>query len=443
MKKTLQFFVYFLIFIIVICAISIEKIDRIPFEKTEHYKEWQTRLAAHEFSESQGEMSVGWSKVNITPSVPGPMAGYGSRKGKAFEVVHDSVFVRVLAVKNGDRIVYFLSADMLIIPPNVTEKLQELLKSNAINLNDVHLSATHTHNSFGGWGNSLTGRLFAGTYDPKVEENLAEKFQKAILNSKSNLMPAKLYYSESVDKEDIRNRLGISDGWVDSEIRSVIFRRNDGSTANLITYGAHSTVLNSKTMAISRDYPGVVMDSLEKENKTFGIFMAGAVGSMGPIEKGKDDFDEVNNQARGVLKHLSFSDNKEISNTLLSEYLEVPMNKPSARITKNYALKSWAFKYLFGDYPTFIKITKLGNTLILGMPCDFSGELMIELDAYAKSKGIDLIITSFNGSYVGYITSDRLYDRDLYETTTMSWYGYQNGAYFSKIVKDVINKVNK
>ena len=174
MKKTLQFFVYFLIFIIVICAISIEKIDRIPFEKTEHYKEWQTRLAAHEFSESQGEMSVGWSKVNITPSVPGPMAGYGSRKGKAFEVVHDSVFVRVLAVKNGDRIVYFLSADMLIIPPNVTEKLQELLKSNAINLNDVHLSATHTHNSFGGWGNSLTGRLFAGTYDPKVEENFKE-----------------------------------------------------------------------------------------------------------------------------------------------------------------------------------------------------------------------------------------------------------------------------
>lgn len=443
MKKTLKFFIYFLLFVIVICAISIEKIVRIPFEKTEHYKEWQKRLDAYEFSESQGEMSAGWSKVNITPLVPGPMAGYGSRKGKAFEVVHDSVFVRVLAVKNGNGIVYFLSADMLIIPPNVTEKLQVLLKSKDINIKNVHLSATHTHNSFGGWGNSLTGRLFAGSYDPKVEENLAEKFQKAIVNSKSDLKPTKLYYSESVDKEDIRNRLDIDDGWVDSEIRSIIFKRNDGSTANLITYGAHSTVLDSKTMAISRDYPGVLMDSLEKENKTFGIFMAGAVGSMGPMPRGKDDFDEVNNQAKGVLKHLSLSDNREIGNTLLSEYLEVPMNKPSARISKNYALKSWAFKYLFGDYPTFIKITKLGNTLILGMPCDFSGELMIELDAYAKSNGIDLIITSFNGSYVGYITSDRLYDRDLYETTTMSWYGYQNGAYFSKLVKEIVNKVSK
>ncbi len=443
MKKTLKFFVYFITIIIVIGAISIEKIDRIPFEKTEHYNEWQKRLADYEFSESQGEMSVGWSKVNITPTVPGPMAGYGSRKGKAFEVVHDSVFVRVLAVKNGGKVVYFLSADMLIIPPNVTEKLQGFLKSENINLKDVHLSATHTHNSFGGWGNSLTGRLFAGSYDPKIEENVAKKFQKAILDSKENLKPSKLYYSESIDKEDIRNRLGIDDGWVDSEIRSIVFNRNDGSKANLITYGAHSTVLNSKTMAISRDYPGVVMDSLEKENKTFGIFLAGAVGSMGPIEKGKDDFDEVNNQGKGVLKHLTFLENREIGKTLISDYLEVPMNKPSARISKNYALRSWAFKYLFGDYPTFIKITKLGNTLILGMPCDFSGELMVELDAYAKSKGIDLIITSFNGSYVGYITSDRLYDRDLYETTTMSWYGYQNGAYFSKIVEGIIDKVSK
>lgn len=443
MKKTLKFFAYFLIFIIVISAVSIEKIDRIPFEKTEHYKQWQDRLAAYEFSDNQGEMAVGWSKVNITPAALGPMAGYGSRKGMAFEKVHDSVFVRVLAVKNEDKTVYFLAADMLIIPPNVTEKLQELLKSNNINLSDVHLSATHTHNSLGGWGNSLTGRLFAGSYDPKIEQNLAKNFQKAIQDSKQNLKPAKLYYSESVDKEDIRNRLGVADGWVDSEIRSIIFKRNDGSKANLITYGAHSTVLNSKTMAISRDYPGVIMDSLEKDNKTFGIFMAGAVGSMGPMERGKDDFDEVNNQARGVLKHLKFSENREIERTLLSEYLEVPMNKPSARITQNYALRSWVFKYLFGDYPTFIKITKLGSTLVLGMPCDFSGELMIELDAYAKSKGLDLIITSFNGSYVGYITSDRLYDRDLYETTTMSWYGYQNGAYFSKIVKDIINKVNK
>lgn len=85
----------------------------------------------------------------------------------------------------------------------------------------------------------------------------------------------------------------------------------------------------------------------------------------------------------------------------------------------------------------------LGNTLIIGLPCDFSGEIMAELDKYATQKGINLMITSFNGSYTGYITHDMLYDLDLYETTTMSWYGFQNGKYFKEIVKDIVDKIEK
>ena len=439
MKKFFKFLAYFLAFIVILGVFSIEKIDRIPFQQTKHYKEWQSKLKTLKFHKTEGDISVGWSKVNITPKVKGPMAGYGSRKGKSFEMVHDSVFVRVLALKNQAKTVYFLSADMLIIPPNVVEKFTNLLAAKKISLQDVHLSATHTHNSFGGWGNSLTGRLFAGAYNPKVEVELAEKFMLAIGNSELNLMAAQAYYDESTDKEDIRNRLGVQDGLIDTEIRSLLFERTDGSKANLITYGAHSTVLNSKTFAISRDYPGVLLDSLERNDADFGIYMAGAVGSMGPIEQGKDDFDELNNQAKGVFHHLDFSDKRLLSNSLVSEYFSLPMNHPSARISENYALKPWFFKYLFGDYPTHIKVTKIGSTLILGMPCDFSGELMIGLDAYAKAKGIDLIITSFNGSYIGYVTDDRLYDRGLYETSTMSWYGYQNGGYFTQIVKDLVD----
>jgi hypothetical protein len=293
----------------------------------------------------------------------------------------------------------------------------------------------------GGWGSSLTGRLFAGSYDAKVEIELAYKFSLSIMNSNKNLLSGSVFYDETIDSEDIRNRLGVADGMIDSEIRSLIFERNDGSKASLITYGAHSTVLNSKTMAISRDYPGVLLDSLEKSQFDFGIFMAGAVGSMGPIEKGKDDFDEVNNQANGVLKHLTFLQKQSLEGSLISDYIEIPMNHASARISENYALRSWAFKYLFGDYPTYIKVTKIGKTLIIGMPCDFSGELMIALDAYAKVSGLDLIITSFNGSYIGYVTHDRLYDRGLYESSTMSWFGYQNGAYFTHIVKDLVDKL--
>jgi hypothetical protein len=77
---------------------------------------------------------------------------------------------------------------------------------------------------------------------------------------------------------------------------------------------------------------------------------------------------------------------------------------------------------------------------MVGLPCDFSGELVAVLSRYASNKGLRLIITSFNGAYAGYVTDDRHFDKDQYETITMSWFGPYNGAYFQEVVKDVIDK---
>jgi hypothetical protein len=441
MKKLKRVFLIVIGIILLMGICLIERIERIPYVKTEHYEKWLKQLANLKFETTDGKLEIGWAKENITPEMPGPMAGYGSRRGKFYGMVHDSVFIRAVAIKNPQKTIYFVSADLLIVPPNVTEKLADLLRKENISLSDVHLSATHSHNSLGGWGNSLTGSLFAGKYNPKVEMFLAESFFQTILKARTRCVEGEILYSEAIDSDDIRNRLNVSDGWTDNEIRGLVFKRKDGEKAILLTYAAHSTVLNSATFALSRDYPGALLDSLDTSGWSFGIYMAGAVGSMGPVEKGINDFDEVNNLAGGIFKHLKEITETQNGNQITSAYFEIPMNKPSARISKNWAIRPWAFKYLFGDYPTYLKLTKIGKTLVIGMPCDFSGELMTDLDAYAKTKGLDLIITSFNGSYVGYVTSDRLYELDLYETTTMSWYGYQNGAYFSRIVKDLVDKV--
>lgn len=152
MRKFLKVFGYFILVLAVLAFASIEKIDRTDIKETGHFKQWKELVKSLNVKETTGDFSVGWSKVNITPLVAGPMAGYGSRKGKAFEAVHDSVYVRVLALKNSQDTVYFLSADMLIIPPNVVEKLKPILQQQRISLRNIHFSATHTHNSLGGWG---------------------------------------------------------------------------------------------------------------------------------------------------------------------------------------------------------------------------------------------------------------------------------------------------
>ena len=78
---------------------------------------------------------------------------------------------------------------------------------------------------------------------------------------------------------------------------------------------------------------------------------------------------------------------------------------------------------------------------MVGMPCDFSGELTPELDAYAKSKRLNLMVTSFNGHYTGYITEDSHYDLEEYETITMGWFGPFNGAYLQEVTRDIIDKL--
>ena len=57
--------------------------------------------------------------------------------------------------------------------------------------------------------------------------------------------------------------------------------------------------------------------------------------------------------------------------------------------------------------------------MIVGIPADFSGELVEPIKKSISNNKLNLIINSFNGGYVGYITDDKWYDRDdinTYET---------------------------
>ena len=441
MKKAFKILLYFLAFVGIIAVVLIKPINRTSYLKSDHYKKYKSDFEKFSLKENKGTLNAGWAKVNITPAKPMAMAGYGKRQGKPYTSVHDSVYVRAICIEIDTQKIYFLSADLLIIPPSVNALLESRLKSIGIDIKNVHFGATHSHNSLGSWGNTLTGKLFAGPYDPKIEPYLADNITKVLKNAEANLTKASVFYGEINDSADIRNRLEIANPSIDPEIRALQIAKANGQKAILVTYAAHSTVLNSATLELSRDYSGILVDSLERNTVDFAMFMAGAVGSMGPVEKGKEDFDEVKNQGNGVFTYVQKIAYKKQAETCFSTRFELPMAASSAKISQNWALRPWAFKWLFGDYPTYIKVTKIGNTLFIGTPCDFSGELMQALDDYARARNLDLVITSFNGSYVGYITKDEHYDLDLYETRTMNWFGPGNGAYFSEVIKNIIDKV--
>ncbi|MCE7067870.1 neutral/alkaline non-lysosomal ceramidase N-terminal domain-containing protein [Dyadobacter sp. CY326] len=436
-----------LLLLVLVIATMITTMDKTPYKQMPYYMQWK-KLASTIQKDTSGaadQLQAGWSKVNITPPSPTPTAGYGKRKGKLYTSVHDSVYVRAMVIDNGVTKAAIVACDLLIVPPTVIKLLQSRLTDKEIPFNKVYFGATHSHNSVGGWGTGISSLFFSGKYDPATVERISDAIFQAIVQAKAKLEPVEMTYMESIDSVDIRNRLVGEEGGIDPEIRSAAFVTKTGQKAILASYAAHSTILNSSNIVLSRDYPGMLVDSLEKGRYDFAMYMAGAVGSMGPIEKGSDDFDEVKNQAYGVQKALlSDSAVKEVSKGAILQAitLPLPLRDPTPRLTMNINLRPWVFKKAFGEYPVFIKALRIGNILMVGMPCDFSGELVAGLDAYAKTKGLNLLVTSFNGGYIGYITHDKHFDRDLYETKTMSWYGPYNGAYLQEVIKDIIDKLS-
>jgi hypothetical protein len=225
-------------------------------------------------------------------------------------------------------------------------------------------------------------------------------------------------------------------------------RKNSGEMALLFTYTAHPTILEMGRLQLSRDYPGVLVDALEKKDSVsvdFAMFMAGAVGSQGPVEKGSD-LEAMHHMGRELDRHIETKLAGipfQPDTALTLNMLRVPLRlrEPHRRITDNWRLRPWVFNLIYGNYPSEMKALRIGQQVLIGVPGDFSGELVADFDAISRQEGVNLMITSFNGGYVGYITPDAYYGLPAYETLHMNWYGPYNAAYFEEVMKELIRMI--
>jgi neutral ceramidase len=445
LKRILKYFLYFLagVFILSICLI--EPIDRKPYQEFNFYEVMSERLdsldQAQIVNSLGNELKVGFGKMSITPSDTTPLAGYGAREPMEYDQILDSVFVRTVVVDNGIKKVAVLSAELLIIHPELEIAFREKLEEVNWNRQDVFLSATHSHSSVGGWAEGFAGEVFAGAYDPSRIEIISSAMIKSLLIAEQNTQPATLAFATNEMSDLVKNRL-IKDGDEDSWMRNVFFKTAKG-VISLSAYAAHATCFTKKSRNLTGDFPSYFHRVLDQDSlNIFSMYMAGAVGSMGP--EGKDiNQKKARRIGHGLAEQVSLLSQFGFKGTdsvdLQSFRLKVPLRSPQMKVSRNLKIRPWIFRSLFGDYPVEVSVLKMGNTIFMGFPCDFSGELAIPLYEHAKSKGINLIITSFNGGYAGYITKDEWYDLEKYETRTMNWYGPDSGAYFSEIATRIID----
>ena len=446
-NNKIKAFLIFLLLIIVLFFTFFVPLNQTFYKETDYYRNTMTSLdsLSNVISNNKGDtLQIGWGKSSLVPSFITPLAGYGNRKGVPHLGIEDSVWVSAMVFDNGINRAAYISLDLLIVPPNL--EIEKIVENLPIKKSQIFFTASHTHSSIGGFLPSIVGNMFAGKYDDKILNFITVSIRKALMIAINDLEVAKVGFAKISAENFIKNRLvGDSLGEKDSWIRLIKLEKKNDRHAILFSYSAHATCFSDKQLKISSDYPGRSISLLERlPNVEFAIYGAGSVGSMAPNIELKQENDKVNAMAQGIVRKIvSILDSIPTfyQNELIVNRINIQMRDPSFRLNKFISFRPWLFNYLVGKSSKYFSFLKLGNILIIGTPSDFSGELARFLDEFASKKKINLIINSFNGGYVGYITKDQWYDKtdiNTYETYTMNWFGPDNGNYFTEIIENII-----
>jgi neutral ceramidase len=400
---------------------------------------------------SPGRLEAGWAKSTLEMPVGTPLAGYGHREGRPATGTHDDITVRALVLSDGRDTVAVVASDLLIAPENVAEPARmKIAERLGIKASNILLNASHTHSGPGAFAPGWVAGKFAGEYDPEVARRLIDSIVETVIRAHEQRRPARLGTGQIAAAEHVKNRtrLGVA---VDPSLQYMVVEKDDQSRAVAVSFGAHATILGPDNMKWSAGYPGYLVRALEREGADMALFLAGAVGSAGPVAPG-----EGYAAAEAMGEALAAKILPELRGTVLEEHLDVtsagvPVTMPplQVRINRRLRLSPLFVRSLGINNGAWIGGVRVGRTLLVGTPNDFSGEMSPALKDWAAESGLDLWVLSFNGDYVGYASPDRYYTtavregKEGYEMYDMSWCGPQQGEFLVRLIRRTVEELTR
>ena len=250
---------------------------------------------------------------------------------------------------------------------------------------------------------------------------------------------SELKYFQSDASEFVKNRL--SEGSpVDGMIRGIkIFRENRDSLV-LFSYSGHPTLLERSSLDLSNDYPAATVSKLEQSGYAFGMFMAGMVGSHRITNIQGDNYEKIEALSDILANRIISSGGRPLNvSEIRAIDFEIPFGPSQVRLLESLAVRDWLFSWVLQPLEGTVSAYRLGDLYLVNTPCDFSGELFSGISDQYKP----MIITSFNGDYIGYITADEHYDSSTYmEVRTMNWVGPHYGGHFQNLINQSVNRID-
>jgi neutral ceramidase len=457
MKRFWIISVIFLGIIFLIFIFCTSPVKRTSFFEENYYKQTTVRLDSIKslFICNNDSIKAGFAKVSITPLLSSggdnlqkgrfnqvPLAGYGDRKGKPSTGIHDSIFVKAVAIRSGGRTIVFIGADLLIMPPTIADSVAAMLSEKGITRDQLFFSATHTHSSLGGWGPGFIGEQFAGKENKNLEKWLAIQIANVIALSLSDLRPASVGSGTFNAGRYTNNRLIGEAGTKNDDFSFICIEQDGRKKAVIGSFSAHATTLGDENMEISADYPGYWERRVEKSTKGLALFCAGSVGSQSPAGEGSGfERSKLIGEALADSLILHLKETRLIHKAPFSAMsLKISLPDYHLRITTKINLASFLSRKLMpSPENVYLQVARIGDMIWITTPSDFSGEYALQIKNALAVNGFRANVASFNGNYVGYIIPAKYFYLDEYESRLMGWFGPNMGEY----TVDLIGRMTK
>ncbi|HUS35246.1 MAG TPA: hypothetical protein VM680_07850, partial [Verrucomicrobiae bacterium] len=172
----------------------------------------------------------------------------------------------------------------------------------------------------------------------------------------------------------------------------------------------------------------------------FAVFLAGGVGSHGPVA-GEQGFAGTERMGRELAARLS----KQLAQTPLTNSItlgilavDVGLPQLNERVTDSIRLRPWLTRQLLpAAHDSFVQGFRLQNSIWISTPCDYSGELALGIKDMLRARGFSGVVTSFNGDYIGYVIPSRYFHMSGYEPRIMSFYGPYVPDYIDELARTI------
>ena len=389
---------------------------------------------------------LGVARKIITPQVGCRLYGY---RPDVYSIsVADDLTVDAYYLKQGDTVALLINATLCLVAADLCDELrQEIACRFHIPAKACTISTIHTHSGpclaggGAGWGNRDV-TYWESIFRPKVLEAVEDALQNPV---QVEVGFAKGTSLVGINRRELtlENKVVLGQnpwGPFNPRMTVISFRNMTGETvANFVHYGCHATSAG-QNKEITRDWPGVMIDALEKKNGGLTAFFAGPEGDVGPrLSNGRT----VGNRSMDYVYELGAVAAKDALDILgkITGYetpeLKVvctPCNIPlQPRISREKAaaiyekhkdqtanmtalMKDTALRVLKSyekgekdqEYFTFQQpIIALGDRVIVGFPYDLFSEIGMRIDkAFPQAEILPIMHT--NGSYSYFVTQDAL-----------------------------------